>query len=100
VATSHARGERDVNVLRVSSSSPPRQLAGAIAALLRKREPVHLQVIGAGALNQAVKAIAVARNYVSDEGLDPFFDVSFHQVDIDHERRTALRLAVELPPAM
>jgi len=83
-----------MEVLKVSTSSPPRLLAGAIAALLRQEKPVVLQVIGAGALNQAVKGIAVARSYLVGDGLDPAFDVTFHQVEIEREPRTALRLAV------
>ena len=54
-----------------------------------------VQVIGAGALNQAVKAIAIARAFVSEEGIDPICIPTFHDVDIGGESRTAIRLQVE-----
>ena len=54
-----------------------------------------VQVIGAGALNQAIKAIAIARSFVSDDGIDPVCIPMFHDVDIGGESRTAIRLHVE-----
>jgi stage V sporulation protein S len=84
-----------LDLLKVSTRSSPNAVAGAIAGILRERREVCLQVIGAGALNQAVKAIAIARSFVADDGLDPVCVPAFHDVDIEGESRTAIRLTVE-----
>ena len=60
----------DVNVLKVSSKSNPNSVAGALAGVLRERGVAELQAIGAGALNQAVKAVAIARGFVAPSGVD------------------------------
>lgn len=70
-------------------------MAGAIAGILREKSVVCVQVIGAGALNQAVKAIAIARSFVSEDGIDPVCIPSFHDVEIAGESRTAIRLQIE-----
>jgi len=53
------------NVLKVSAKSNPNSVAGALAAVLRERPSVELQAVGAGAINQAVKEIAIARSYLA-----------------------------------
>ncbi|MGZ4208946.1 MAG: stage V sporulation protein S, partial [Actinomycetota bacterium] len=62
---------------------------------LREQPVVCVQVIGAGALNQAIKAIAIARSFVSDDGIDPICIPSFYDVEIGGESRTAIRLQIE-----
>jgi stage V sporulation protein S len=84
-----------MDVLKVSAKSNPNACAGAIAGILREQGLVCIQVIGAGALNQAVKAIAIARAFVEDEGIDPVCIPTFYDVDIAGESRTAIRLQVE-----
>ena len=84
-----------MDILKVSTKSSPNAVAGAIAGILREESIVCVQVIGAGALNQAVKAIAIARAFVSDDGIEPVCVPSFHDVEIGGERRTAIRLIVE-----
>ncbi len=84
-----------MEVLKVSARSSPNAVAGAIAGILREQGGVCLQVIGAGALNQAVKAIAIANAFVEEDGLDPVCVPSFHDIDIEGESRTAIRLTVE-----
>jgi len=84
-----------LDLLKVSTRSSPNAVAGAIAGILREGREVCVQVIGAGALNQAIKAIAIARSFVSQDGLDPVCLPAFHDVEIDGESRTALRLTVE-----
>lgn len=84
-----------MDVLKVSARSSPNAVAGAIAGILREQGGVCLQVIGAGALNQAVKAIAIANAFVEEDGLDPVCVPSFHDIDIGGESRTAIRLTVE-----
>lgn len=84
-----------MDVLKVSAKSNPNACAGAVAGILREQGIVCIQVIGAGALNQAVKAIAIARAFVADEGIDPVCIPTFYDVDIAGESRTAIRLQVE-----
>lgn len=69
-------------------------MAGAIAALLRKDGQVEVQAIGPHAVNQAVKAIAIARSYIEAEGLDLHTAPSFVKLELQNEERTAVRFAV------
>ena len=87
--------ELKVDVLRVSSKSNPNSVAGALAAVLREKEAAEIQVIGAGALNQAVKAIAIARGFVAPSGLNLMFVPAFVDVLIDGEERTAIKLLIK-----
>ncbi len=84
-----------VEVLKVSSRSNPNAVAGALAGSVRMSGAVEIQVVGAGALNQAVKAVAIARGFVAPSGLDLACRPTFAEVEIDGERRTAIRLLVE-----
>ncbi|MDE0098752.1 MAG: stage V sporulation protein S [Truepera sp.] len=81
-------------VLRVSGSSRPNSVAGAVAALLRSEGEVEIQAIGPLAVNQAVKAIAIARSYISEEGLDLVTQPSFVKLELQNEERTAVRFTV------
>ncbi|NLC45869.1 MAG: stage V sporulation protein S [Firmicutes bacterium] len=85
----------DVNVLKVSSKSNPNSVAGALAGVLRERGVAELQAIGAGALNQAVKAVAIARGFVAPSGVDLVCIPAFTDIEIDGEERTAIKLIVE-----
>lgn len=80
-----------IEVLRVSGTSRPNAVAGAIAALLRSEGVVELQAIGPQAVNQAVKALAIARGYVRDEALDLSVVPSFVTLELHDQERTALR---------
>lgn len=80
--------------MRVSASSNPKAVAGALAAILRKEGAVEIQAIGAGAVNQAVKAIAIARGFVAPNGIDLVAVPAFTKVEIDGEERTAMRFLV------
>ena len=84
-----------MEVLKVSSKSNPNSCAGALAGVLRQHGAVEVQVVGAGALNQAVKAVAIARGFVADSGLDLVCVPTFADIEIDGESRTAIRLLVE-----
>ena len=84
-----------VEVLKVSSKSNPNAVAGALAGVLRQSGAVEVQVVGAGALNQAVKAIAIARGFVAPSNIDLVCVPTFADIEIDGESRTAIRLAVE-----
>jgi stage V sporulation protein S len=84
-----------VEVLKVSSKSNPNAVAGALAGVLRQCGNVEVQVVGAGALNQAIKAIAIARGFVAPSNIDLVCIPTFADIEIDGESRTAIRLAVE-----
>lgn len=88
-------GGNMVEVLKVSSKSNPNAVAGALAGVLRQCGMVEVQVVGAGALNQAIKAIAIARGFVAPSNIDLVCIPTFADIEIDGESRTAIRLAVE-----
>lgn len=82
-------------VLKVSARSRPSAVAGAIAGVVREYGRAEVQAIGAGATNQAVKAAAIARDYLSETGIDAVCLPAFIDVTIDNEDRTAMRLVIE-----
>jgi stage V sporulation protein S len=84
-----------VEILKVSSRSSPNSVAGAMAGVVRQSGSVEVQVVGAGALNQAVKAIAIARGYLAPSNVDLVCIPTFADIEIDGESRTAIRLSVE-----
>ena len=84
-----------METLKVSTRSHPNSVAGAIAGLLRREGYAVLTVVGAGALNQAIKALAITIDHVAGEGMDPVCIPSFTEVDIDGSTRTAILLRVE-----
>lgn len=81
--------------LRVSARSQPNAVAGAIASVVRQHRNVEVQVVGAGALNQAVKAVAIARGFLASSDVDLVMTPTFANVEIDGQDRTALRLRIE-----
>ncbi len=85
----------DSEILKVSAQSKPSAVAGAIAGVMREKGRAEVQAIGAGAVNQAVKAIAIARGYLAPSGLDVVCIPSFTDVLINNEERTAIKLVVE-----
>jgi stage V sporulation protein S len=86
------------DVIKVSAKSRSTAVAGAIAGVIREHRYAEVQAIGAGAVNQAVKALAIARGYLSRDGIDIVFTPFFTEVDIDGQERTAVRFAVEPRP--
>jgi stage V sporulation protein S len=84
-----------METLKVSSRSNPNSVAGAMAGVIRQSGGVEVQVVGAGALNQAIKAVAIARGYVAPSGVDLVCVPTFADIVIDGERRTAIRLHIE-----
>ncbi|HET8524416.1 MAG TPA: stage V sporulation protein S [Thermomicrobiales bacterium] len=87
--------QRNGEVLKVSARSRPSKVAGAIAGVVREMGRAEVQAIGAGATNQAVKAVAIARDYLHETGIDAICLPAFIDVTIDEEDRTAIRLVVE-----
>jgi stage V sporulation protein S len=84
-----------VNVLKVAAQSKPTAVAGAVAGLIREDGRAELQAIGAGAVNQAIKAIAISRSYLSPQHMDVICVPTFMEVEINHSQRTGLRLVVQ-----
>jgi stage V sporulation protein S len=84
-----------MEVLKVSSKSKPNSVAGALANAFRDKSTVEIQAIGAGSLNQAIKAIAIARGYVAPTGKDLVCVPAFSDIMIEGEERTAIKLIVE-----
>ena len=84
-----------MEVLKVSSKSNPNSVAGALAGVLREKGSAEIQAIGAGALNQAIKAIAIARGFVAPSGMDLVCVPAFTDIDIDGDQKTAIKLIIE-----
>lgn len=84
-----------MDVLKVSAKSNPNSVAGALAGVLRESGSTEIQTIGAGALNQAIKAIAIARGFVAPGGIDLICIPAFTDIVIDGEERTAIKLIVQ-----
>ena len=82
------------DVLRVSATSSAGAVAGALAGTIRERGKAELHTIGAGALNQAVKAVAVARGYLAPSGYNLVCIPAFYDVVVNGEKKTALKLLV------
>lgn len=83
-----------MDYLKVSSKSSPASVAGAIAGMVNDGVPVNIQCVGAGAVNQAIKAVAIARGFVIPKGRDISCAPTFLDIEIGGESRTAIRIAV------
>lgn len=88
-----------MEVLKVAARSNPNSVAGALAGVLREKGGVEIQAVGAGALNQAIKAVAIARSFVAPSGLDIVCIPAFVDIQIDGQERTAVKLIIEARPA-
>jgi len=84
-----------LSTLKVGSQSDPNKVAGALAGTIREQGKAEMQTIGAGALNQAIKSIAIARGFLAPSGIDLVCYPAFVDVDIDGSERTAIRLFIE-----
>lgn len=87
--------ENEVKLLKVSSNSKPNSVAGAIAGMIRTDSRVQVQTIGAGALNQAVKGIAIARGFIAPTGQELVCIPFFKDIEVNGEVKTAIVLAIE-----
>ena len=92
-ATPENRSE--IGCLKVSSKSSPASVAGAIAGMIKDGSLVEIQAVGAGAVNQAVKAIAISRGFLSPIGIEIVCVPAFADIVINGEYRTAIRFAIE-----
>lgn len=84
-----------MEVLKVSAKSNPNAVAGALAGTLREKGGAEIQTVGAGALNQAIKAVAITRGFVAPSGIDIVCVPAFADIQIGDEERTAIKLVVE-----
>ncbi|MGE5449884.1 MAG: stage V sporulation protein S [Methanomassiliicoccales archaeon] len=84
-----------MEMLRVSANSNPKSVAGALTAVIRENGRAEIQAVGAGAVNQVVKAIAITRGYVAPNGLDLVCIPAFVEITIDDENRTAIKFIIE-----
>lgn len=84
-----------MEILKVSSRSSPNNVAGAIAGVIRESKKVEIQAVGAGAVNQAVKSVVIARGYLAPIGVELICLPAFTSVQIDGEDRTAIKLVCE-----
>lgn len=84
-----------MDVIKVSAKSNPNSIAGAIAGLIKEKGKAEMYMIGAGAINQAIKAIAIARGFVAPAGIDLICIPAFTEIKIDEDERTGIKLLVE-----
>jgi stage V sporulation protein S len=84
-----------MDIIKVSAGSRSSSVAGAIAGVVREQHHAEVQAIGASAVNQAVKAIAIATGYLKLDGIEIVCVPSFTEVIIDGQERTAVRLSIE-----
>ena len=84
-----------MDVLKVSTKSNPNSVAGALAAIIKEKNIAEIQAVGAGAINQAVKAIAIARGFIAPSGKDVVCIPACTDIIIDGEERTAIKLIVQ-----
>jgi len=89
-----------MDTIRVASTSRSTAVAGAIAGVMREQEKVDVQAIGAGAVNQAVKAVIIASGYLEEDGIDIICIPMFVEVMINEQERTAVRLCIEERPTV
>ncbi|MEZ4619480.1 MAG: stage V sporulation protein S [Caldilineaceae bacterium] len=88
-------------LIRVSAQSRSTAVAGAIAGVMREQEHAEMQAIGASAVNQAIKAVAIARGYLEQDGIDLVIVPTFTEVEIEGNERTAVRIGVfRKPPSL
>ena len=84
-----------MEVLKVSAHSNPKSVAGALTAVLREKGRAEVQAVGAGAVNQAIKAIAITRGFVAPNGMDLVAVPAFVEINIEGEERTAIKFIIE-----
>ncbi|MEZ7891844.1 MAG: stage V sporulation protein S [Candidatus Wallbacteria bacterium] len=81
--------------LKVAAQSNPKAVAGALAAVVEKEKEVELHAVGAAAVNQAVKAIAIARGFVAPKGINLVTVIAFSKIEINSEEKTAIKFIIQ-----
>jgi stage V sporulation protein S len=92
------KGEHIMDVIKVKANSRTAAVAGAIAGVMREHKHADVQAIGAGAVNQAVKALVLAKGYLAEDGMKVYCLPEFVDVEIDSKVRTAIKLVVDILP--
>jgi stage V sporulation protein S len=82
--------------LRVSTKSQPKSVAGAVAAMINEHQRAEILAVGAGAVNQAIKAIAITRGFMAPRGIEIVVIPAFTNIEIDGILRTSIKLIVEV----
>ena len=85
-----------MSIIKVAAGSRSTAVAGAIAGTIREHKRAEVQAIGAGAVNQAVKAAAIARGYLEEDGIDMICIPMFTEIMIEDQERTAVKLVIEI----
>ena len=88
------KGMVTMEILTVSTKSKPSKVAGAIANIYREKKEVEIQTVGAGSLNQAIKAIAICRGFVAPTGDNLVVIPAFNDITINGEQKTAIKLII------
>lgn len=86
---------KELITLKVKNDSDPNKIAGAIAKCINENKSVEVQAVGAGAVNQAVKASIIARSFVANQGINLYIIPAFANIEIDGENRTAIKLIIK-----
>lgn len=84
-----------MDIIKVKANSRTAAVAGAIAGVMREHKHAEVQAIGAGAVNQAIKAMVLAKGYLAEDGISVFFVPEFVDVEIDGKVRTAIKIVVD-----
>lgn len=84
-----------MDVIKVSANSRTSAVAGAIAGVIREHKHAEVQAIGAGAVNQAIKALVLATGYLKGDGIEVVCVPEFADITIDDKVRTAIKLVIE-----
>lgn len=84
-----------IEQMKVASTSSPSAVAGAISSIFRSQDQLDIDTVGAGALNQAIKAIAIARGFLVPSGIDLVLSPSFKEIQIEGKEKTAVRLHIK-----
>ena len=87
--------ETTLDIIKVSANSRTSAVAGAIAGVIREHKHAEVQAIGAGAVNQAIKALVLATGYLKNDGIEIACVPQFVDVEIDDKVRTAIKLVVD-----
>ena len=84
-----------MKIIKVSSKSKPNSVAGALANIIKEKKEVDVQVVGAGALNQLIKAIIVCRGYLAPLGINIICIPSFTEIKIDNFDKTGIKILIK-----
>ncbi|MDD6250937.1 MAG: stage V sporulation protein S [Bacillales bacterium] len=84
-----------ITQIKVASSSSVFKVAGAISNIMRNQNYLDVSTVGAGSLNQAIKAIAIARGFLIPSGIDIYIIPSFKDIVIGEQEKTAIKIRIE-----